>query len=299
MNFIKKENYTFTLSSTNKPVITVKSGDSIIFETYDCNSNQITSDTDDLETLDFNKVNPATGPIYIENAKPNQVLKVNIESIELQGNAVAMAGPNFGVLGHKLDKMTSTIIKIDNNKAIFKNIELTLNKMIGVIGVAPNGDPIKCGTPDSHGGNMDCKIIAEGSSLYLPIFVEGALLSIGDIHAVMGDGEIGISGAEIGALVKVSVEVIEDLTIKNPIIETDNAYYTVASAKTLDDAYEIAVENMFDILHPKCDLSKNELVMLMSLTCDIEVCQVVDPLKTIRFKVKKDILNKLNISSLL
>lgn len=299
MNFINKENHTFTFSNSNKSVQTVKSGDTIVFETYDCNCNQITCDSDDLELLDFDRVNPATGPVYIENAKPNQVLKVNINSIDLQGNAVAMTGPGFGVLGDRIEKMTSNVLKIENDKAIFKNMELPLNKMIGVIGVAPSGDDIKCGTPGSHGGNMDCKIIAEGASIYLPIFTEGALLSMGDVHAVMGDGEIGISGAEIGAKIEVSVELIDDLTLENPIIETDDAYYTIASALTLDEAYQVAVENMFDILLPKCDLYKNDLVMFLSLTADIEVCQVVDPLKTIRFKIGKDALNKLNIDKLI
>lgn len=298
MNFIKKENHTFTFSNSNKPVLKVKPGSNIVFETHDCLCDQVKCSTDNLDRIDFDRVNPATGPLYIENAIPNQTLKVTIKSIKLQGDAVAMAGPDVGALGHKLDTMTHNILKIENDKALFNNLELPLNKMIGVIGVAPNNESINCGTPGSHGGNMDCKIIAEGSSVYLPIFVEGALLSIGDIHAVMGDGEIGVSGAEIGALVDVQVEVIKNLTLSNPIIETDDAYYTIASAKTLDEAYQIAIENMFDILLPKCSLSKNDLVMLMSLTSDIEICQVVDPLKTIRFKVKKDILNKLNITKL-
>jgi amidase len=299
MSFIKKENHTFTFSRANKPALRVNSGSNVVFETYDCMCNQITCNTDNLDKIDFDKVNPATGPLYIENAKPNQTLKVSIKSISLQGNAVAMSGPGVGVLGDNLDSMTYNIINVQNDKAIFKGIELPLNKMIGVIGVSPSNHSVNCGTPDSHGGNMDCKIISEGSNVYLPIFVEGALLSIGDIHVVMGDGEIGVSGAEIGALVDVNVEVIDDLTLKNPIIETNEAYYTIASAKTLDEAYKIAVENMFDILLPKCNLSKNDLIMLMSLTCDIEICQVVDPLKTIRFKVKKDILNKLNIKKLI
>jgi amidase len=299
MNFIKKENHTFTFSRSNKPALRVNSGSNVVFETYDCMCNQITCNTNNLDKIDFDKVNPATGPLYIENAKPNQTLKVNIKSINLQGNAVAMSGPGVGVLGNNLDNMTYNIINVENDKAIFNDIELPLNKMIGVIGVAPSNHSVNCGTPDSHGGNMDCKIIGEGSNVYLPIFVEGALLSLGDIHAVMGDGEIGVSGAEIGALVEVNVEVIDDLTLKNPIIETDEAYYTISSAKTLDEAYKIAVEDMFDILLPKCNLSKNDLVMLMSLTCDMEICQVVDPLKTIRFKVKKDILNKLNIKKLI
>ncbi|MGL5756952.1 MAG: acetamidase/formamidase family protein [Paraclostridium sp.] len=299
MNFIKKENHTFTFSNLNKPVIKVKSGSNIVFETYDCLCDQVKCSTDNLDRIDFDKVNPATGPLYIENAMPNQTLKVTIQSIELQGDAVAMAGPDVGALGHRLDTMTHNILKIENNKALFKNLELPLNKMIGVIGVAPANESINCGTPGSHGGNMDCKIIAEGSSVYLPIFIEGALLSIGDIHAVMGDGEIGVSGAEIGALVNVHVEVIDNFKLNNPIVETDDAYYTIASAETLDEAYQIAIENMFDILLTKSNLSKNDLVMLLSLTSDIEICQVVDPLKTIRFKVKKDILNKLNINKLI
>lgn len=300
MNFINKENHTFTFSSLNNPVLKVKSGSNVVFETHDCMCSQITCSDDNMNSIDFDRVNPATGPLYIENSMPNQTLKVSINSIELKGNALAMTGPEVGVLGNKLDTMTHNILKIENEKALFNNLELPLNKMIGVIGVAPSDNKsINCGTPGSHGGNMDCKIIAEGSSVYLPISVEGSLLSLGDIHAVMGDGEIGVSGAEIGALVDVKVEVIDSLKIKNPILETEDAYYTVASAETLDEAYEIAIEDMFDILLPKCNLSKNDLVMLMSLTSDIEVCQVVDPLKTIRFKVKKDILSQLNIDKLI
>ncbi|EPZ53359.1 putative acetamidase/formamidase [[Clostridium] sordellii ATCC 9714] len=218
---------------------------------------------------------------------PNQTLKVTVQSIDLDNYGVAMTGPGVGVLGEKLDKMTHNILNIKENSAIFKNIELPLNKMIGVIGVAPNSEPINCGTPGSHGGNMDCKVIGEGSIVYLPIYTPGALLSVGDVHAVMGDGEIGVSGAEVGAKVDLKVDLISNFKINNPIVETDDAYYTIASAQTLDDAYKIAVEDMFEILLSKCSLNKNDLIMLMSLTCDIEVCQVVDPLKTIRYKIKR------------
>lgn len=299
MNYVNKEKHVFTFSNLNKPVLRVNSGDSVIFETLDCMSNQINSYSYDLGQLDFDKVNPATGPIYIEGANPGTVLKVFIKAINLQGNAVTMTGPGVGVLGNKLDKMTFNIMDIIDDKAIFKGIELPLNKMIGVIGVAPYNDSINCGTPGSHGGNMDCKIISEGTNIYLPVFNEGALLSMGDVHAVMGDGEIGVSGAEIGAEIHIEVEVINNITLQNPIIETNDCYYTIASALTLDEAYKIAVENMFDIVFSKCDLSKNDLIMLLSLTADIEVCQVVDPLKTIRFKLSKEILKKINITSLI
>lgn len=299
MNIIRKENYTFTFSNSNKPVSFIKPGNNIVFETHDCMCSQISCENDNLDGIDFDKVNPATGPLYIEGAMPNQTLKVTVQSIDLDNYGVAMTGPGVGVLGEKLDKMTHNILNIKENSAIFKNIELPLNKMIGVIGVAPNSEPINCGTPGSHGGNMDCKVIGEGSIVYLPIYTPGALLSVGDVHAVMGDGEIGVSGAEVGAKVALNVELISNFKINNPIVETDDAYYTIASAQTLDDAYKIAVEDMFEILLSKCSLSKNDLIMLMSLTCDIEVCQVVDPLKTIRYKIKKEILKKLNVDKLI
>ncbi|CEK39730.1 acetamidase/formamidase family protein [Paraclostridium sordellii] len=299
MNIIRKENYTFTFSNSNKPVSFIKPGNNIVFETHDCMCSQISCETDNLDGIDFDKVNPATGPLYIEGAMPNQTLKVTVQSIDLDNYGIAMTGPGVGVLGEKLDKMTHNILNIKENSAIFKNIELPLNKMIGVIGVAPNSESINCGTPGSHGGNMDCKVIGEGSIVYLPIYIPGALLSVGDVHAVMGDGEIGVSGAEVGAKVDLKVDLISNFKINNPIVETYDAYYTIASAQTLDDAYKIAVEDMFEILLSKCSLNKNDLIMLMSLTCDIEVCQVVDPLKTIRYKIKKEILKKLNIDKLI
>lgn len=296
---INKENYTFTFSDKNKVVHTIKSGDTVVFETYDCMCNQITHNSKDFESLDFDRVNPATGPVFIEGAEPNKVLKIKINSINLQGSGVVFTGNNLGVLGKKLETMESKIINIKDNKAIFNDIELPLNKMIGVIGVAPENNSINCGTPGSHGGNMDCKIIGEGSIVYLPIFCKGALLSMGDVHALMGDGEIGVSGAEIGAQIEVKVEVIDNAHIKNPIIETDNAYYTIGSAVTLDKAYEIAAEDLFELLYPLSNLSKNELIMLMSMTCDLEICQVVDPLKTIRFKINKELLPKIGIDKLI
>lgn len=295
---IDKSNHTFTFSKHNKSVNTINSGDTITFETYDCMCSQITKDSNNLDSLDFNKVNPATGPVFIKGAKPNKTLKIKINSIELKGDAVALTGNDVGVLGKNLDTMTANIIKIQQDKAIFKDIELPLNKMIGVIGVAPKDESINCGTPGSHGGNMDCKIIGEGSTVYLPIFCEGALLSMGDVHALMGDGEIGVSGAEIGAKIGVTVDVIDNC-IKNPIVETNSSYYTIGSALTLDEAYDIAVEDLFKLLQPLCNLTKNELVMLMSMTCDLEICQVVDPLKTIRFKVKKELLTKMGIDKLI
>jgi len=160
--------------------------------------------------------------------------------------------------------------------------------MIGVIGVAPEGDAVLCGTPGSHGGNMDCKKIAPGSSLYFPVFHPGALLAMGDVHACMGDGEIMGTGVEVPAKVEVSVELIKGFTISDPLLESSGMIYSVASADTLENAANKAVRNIRDMAASKLGLDADVAGMLLSAIGELEVCQVVDPLLTVRFGMPKE-----------
>ncbi|MDV3427858.1 MAG: acetamidase/formamidase family protein, partial [Bacillota bacterium] len=189
--------------------------------------------------------------------------------------------------------LSSSIKLIENNEVIFdEKLRLPLNKMIGVIGTAPPFGEINCGTPGSHGGNMDNTMITEGSALYLPVFTEGALFALGDLHAVMGDGEIGVSGAEAAGKVHVKLEVIKNLKLKNPVLENKESISTIASAETLDAAVNNAVADMADILAERIDLPYSEIAMLLSLIGQAQICQVVDPLKTARYVVPKWALEK-------
>src|SRR6056297_331047 len=108
--------------------------------------------------------------------------------------------------------------------------------MVGVIGLAPNRNSIKNTVPDYHGGNLDCKRIMKGSSVYLKSNVEGGLLAMGDIHGVMGDGEVSISGMEMNGEVEVRVTVIKDYKIPTPSVLSEDLFMTIYSAKTLDEA---------------------------------------------------------------
>jgi len=283
----------YNFSKNNKPVLNIKSGDEVIIETMDCFSNQINTVEDRLETMDWDRVNPASGPIFIEGAEPCDILKVTIKEIQLKSKVVLSTGENLGVLGGKLKGLSSSIKTIENNEVIFdEKLRLPLNKMIGVIGTAPSIGEINCGTPGGHGGNMDNTMITEGSILYLPVFTEGALFALGDLHAVMGDGEIGVSGAEAAGKVHVKLEVIKNLKIQNPVLENGESISTIASAETLDAAVNKAVADMADILSERIDLTYNEIVMLLSLVGQAQICQVVDPLKTARYVVPKWVLEK-------
>ncbi|MCW1300681.1 MAG: acetamidase/formamidase family protein [Candidatus Parvarchaeota archaeon] len=150
------------------------------------------------------------------------------------------------------------------------------------------------GTPGSHGGNMDNLMITTGSILYLPIFVRGALFGLDDLHAAMGDGEIGVSGVEVAGSVKLRSKVVKNLKISDPILSNDNHFTTIASGKTVDDAIVKATENMAFILRDRIPLSLHEIAMIMSATGQAQICQVVNPLKTARFVMPSWVLDAYN-----
>jgi amidase len=162
--------------------------------------------------------------------------------------------------------------------------------MIGVIGTAPAIEEIPTGTPGQHGGNMDCKRIVEGATLYLPVHVPGALLSMGDLHAVMGDGEVIICGLEIAGEVTIRVSVIKDKILPLPLLREGEHLMTIASAETLDLAAKQATIQMHRFLTNELGLEFNEAGMLLSLVGDLRICQVVDPLMTARMELPLSIL---------
>ena len=286
----------YEFNKTNEHVKKVESGTTLRIETYDCFQNQIQSADTEVTAIDWDKINPATGPVFVDGAMPGDVLKVKIEKIEIGDQGVMVVGPDLGVMGHRLDKMEAKILPIQNDKVLFNNIELPVNKMIGVIGVAPEGEGVNCGTPGAHGGNMDNKMVAEGATLYFPVFVEGALFSLGDFHAAMGDGEVSVSGVEVPGAATVTLEVIKGETLAHPMLENEDVFTQIASAKTLDEAAKVATVEMIERIVMKSGLPVSEVTMLMSAVGHSEICQIVDPLMTARFVVPKWLLKELNVS---
>lgn len=291
---VTRDQLIYAMSPKNSPVLKVEEGATVIFETCDCFENQITSVDTPYNSLDWSRINPATGPVYVEGAEPGDILAVTIERIEIADHGVMLTGPGLGVVGNELEKNQIKLIPIHGEKAVFQEgLELPLNPMIGVIGTAPEMDEISCGTPGLHGGNMDCKIIKEGSTVYLPVNVPGALLAMGDLHAVMGDGEVSVSGVEIQGEVTVQVKVLKSLDWKLPLVRTAESLYTIASELSLDEAVITATKNMIFILETNCKLTKDDAIKLLSIAGNLQICQVVDPLKTVRMELSIHILESL------
>ena len=287
----------FAFAQDVDPVLTIESGETVRIKTQDCFANQIQTPDDELDNIDWDNINPASGPIFVKGAQAGGVLQVDILDIEVGEQASSCTGKDAGVCGELFDKWTTHLSKVEGDFLIWNDkLKIPLNPMIGVIGVAPEGKPVNCGTPGSHGGNMDNTEIRKGTTLYLPISTEGALFGCGDLHAVMADGEISVSGAEIPGYVTAKLSALPDKHLKNPCIETATHFGTIASAKTLDEAAEIAVHDMIELVHKSCGAPKDELVMLFSLVAEVRVCQMVDPEKTVRFMAPKYVLDSYDFS---
>ena len=284
----------YAFDKTLEPAMVVPSGTTVRVRTKDCFGNQIQKPEDELDGIDWDHTNPATGPIFVEGAVPGGALKVSAGALEFDNKSVSCTGENEGVCGDRFNAWSTQVCEIDGDELVWdERLRIPLRPMIGVIGVAPEGDPINCGTPGSHGGNMDNTAITAGATLYFPVFADGALFGCGDMHAVMGDGEISVSGAEAAGWATVTLTAMPELKLVDPLIENATHFGVIASAETLDAAADRAVHEMLDLICDRTAEDPDKVVMLLSLVGDVQVCQMVDPEKTIRFMVPKYVLDSL------
>lgn len=293
---VKKEKFFYAFHKENDPAVKVTPGTQVVIETYDCFQNQIQSEDMEFGGVNWEQINPATGPIFVEGAEPGDILKVTIDDLVIGDRGVMLVGPGLGVLGHRLEKEQIKIIPVQDGKVIFnEKLQFPVTPMIGVIGVAPEGEAIPCGTPGPHGGNMDTTLVTKGATLYFPVFQKGALFGLGDLHAAMGDGEVSVSGLEVPGKVTVTLDVIKGKSIPYPFLENEDGLYVLVSKETLDEAVKAAVEIMADTLLPHTDMNLGELTMLFSAVGQTQISQVVDPLMTARFFVPRFVLEAYNI----
>ena len=287
----------FSFDKDLEPVLKVPSGETVRIRTKDCFGNQLQGPEDQLSEIDWEAINPATGPIYVEGAVAGGALKVHIDNIELDAQTSSCTGEGEGVCGDRFSDWATHFCKVEDGKVVWdERLSIPLAPMIGVIGVAPEGEPVNCGTPGKHGGNMDNTAISAGATLYFPVAVDGALFGCGDMHAVMGDGEVSVSGAEVAGYATVTLTALPELSVPNPLIENETHFGIIVSAESLDKAAELAVQQMVDLLASRTNESEADLVMLLSLVADVRVCQMVDPEKTVRFMVPKYVLDAIGFT---
>src|SRR6266849_1364749 len=238
------------------------------------------------------------GPIFVTGAEPGDTLEVRILSVDVWLPIAAQSfRPHRGVLPEDFPYAKDRVLWIDLNK---KTIEYAPGVVIpakpfwGDIGVAPPPEMgrVVSGPPNINGGNMDNHDLGAGSTLYLPVHVPGALLSISDGHAVQGDGEVCLAAVETSLKGEIQVIVHKGKRIGWPRAETPRHYMTMGFDEDLNQAAKIATREMLNFIIETKGLSRDDAYMLMSATMDLVVTQAVDGVKGIHALVPKAIFQK-------
>lgn len=283
MEVFEKTVYTF--SPENAPIGRAKDGDILTFRTEDCFGGQIHSESDLVHELDLSKANPATGPVFIEEAEPGDAVVVDVFDISIGEKGFGVVIPETGPLCDLTEARTK-IIPIENGMAKFNDITWPVDPMIGVLGLAPASGAVVSGLCGNHGGNMDSNKIKKGARVYLPVRVKGGLLAVGDLHATMGDGELSGAGLEIGGEVVLRVRVLKDFRLDWPLTELKDRYYVNVTGKAYDDALWEGCHEVARLIRYAYGWDATDILMYLSMQGSVEVNQGVKPIHGEMFNLR-------------
>ena len=236
-----------------------------------------------------------TGPIYIEDAQPGDVLEVRIVSVRL---AIPYAyngfGPGRGFLPEDYPYPKMKIIPLDEKRMVARfapGIEIPLHPFFGSMGVAPPETTGKFSSnpPWIHGGNLDNKDLVAGTTLYLPVHAAGALFEVGDGHAGQGNGEVDITALETSLVGTFQFVVRKDMHLRWPRAETPTHFITMGLHEDLNEATKLAVREMIDFLMTDKHLSRDDAYMLSSVAADLSITELVDGNKGVHMSIPKAI----------
>ncbi len=275
------------------PVLRVEPGALIEFGVFEASGGQLSpaSRVEDVGAMDFGRINPVTGPVYIEGAEPGDVLKVTLHSFKPSGWGWTANIPGFGLLADEFKEPALQIWSYDATTmapALFgKWGKVPLKPFTGTIGVAPAAPGLHSIVPPRRvGGNMDVRDLSAGTELYLPVEVAGALFSVGDTHAAQGDGEVCGTAIESPMQVELQFDLIKQTPLAFPRFTTagpvsrhlDAKGYEVTTGVGPDlmEAARAAVRGMVELLSRSHGMPAVDAYMLCSVCGDLRISEIVD-----------------------
>ena len=298
--------YHYTIGPYTQPVLRVRSGDTIVVETRDAFEGKIKDEkTRPSKVLEVPFLNPQSGPIYVEGAAKGDALAVRIESIKPRGpqpRGTCCLIPYFGGLtgtdftATLQDPLPDLVRKVHiteeegtrwNDRIIFP-----YEPFIGTIGTSPQIDSINSLTAAKHGGNMDLADVCPGATIYFPVKVEGALLYLGDGHAVQGDGEVCGVAIEFATTTTITVSVVKGWELAWPRLENDKFIMSIGSARPMEDAARIAFADLVTWMVSKFGFEKFDAYFILSQIGKVRLANMVDPNYTIGASIAKSYLPK-------
>ena len=294
------------LDSAVKPVLSVASGDTVTLHSFpaggkECLPPDGTGVSDAYKAALDTLVQGAgphfiTGPVFVEGAQPGDVLQVDILDVKVsQDWGFVAILPLLGTLPDEFTDYETIHPKVDRARNVCVmpwGTEIPLDPFFGIIATAPPPAWGRCGSPvpRSFGGNMDNKELRTGTTLYLPVFNEGALFFAGDGHGVQGDGEVCITALETGVTGRFRLTVRKDMDLKWPFAESKTHLISVGLDEDLDDAAKQATREMVRHICNRTNLTRNQAYMMCSLAGNLRVTQLVDGNKGVHMMFPKAML---------
>ncbi len=277
MKRLRRDQVIHRFSPQISPVLVIDPGEQVLFETEDTANGWVKTVEDAVDlarTRDPQRVNPATGPVFVRGAEPGDTLAVDILDIRLADRAFTRLLPGAGVLAGEVQAPRARVVAVRDGWIEFGDgIRFPVRPMVGVIGTVPaSGEPTTL-HPGDHGGNMDLQDATVGARVYLPVSLPGALFALGDVHACMGDGEVTGVALEASGEVVARIDLRKDGAIARPWIERESSWITYGHGVSLEDAVRTATRDMVALLTSKLAIDKEDAFMLVCSTGDVRVGQ--------------------------
>ena len=275
----------------NEPGLVVESGDTVILESRDVSDDQLSpsSAAEDLAVLDWDRVYPLAGPIAIDGAEPGDTLAIEILELRTRHWGWTAIIPGLGLLSDDFPSPYLRIFDLTNGQHAFlrEDVAIPIEPFLGTMGVCPSGARNQeVMPPGTFGGNMDTRQLVQGSTLYLPVQVDGALFSCGDAHAAQGDGEVCVTGIEtpMGATLRFTLDKDRQIPAPQyltagPLTPRANSgewYGTTGVGPDLYAAAQDAVRAMVEYVSTTSGLSPEDAYVLASLCVDLRISEIVD-----------------------
>ena len=261
-----------------EPVLEVDPGEVVTFETNDCFTGQITSEDDLVTEIDFARVNSATGPVAVRGAEPGDSLVAEILDVRPVERGFACLIPGFGQLIEQVASPVTRLFKVEDGWIEMNDrVRFPARPMVGVVGVATDGETLTNGLAGRHGGNLDDHLHGKGARIYFPVRQPGGMFAVGDMHASMGDGEICFTGVEIAGEVDIRFDVLKGRQATWPVTELDDRWLPHATADGYEEALQLCSEEAARLLVDQWGFSMEEAFVFLSVACDANVCQACQP----------------------
>lgn len=290
-HYFPRDHVHFTWDTAHDPLLHIQSGDTVVYETRDVSDGQFGPDstTEDINHLNWERVYPLAGPVYVEGAEPGDTLAIEIVNLHPLGWGWTAILPGLGLLAEDFPTAYLRTFDLSDGQYIhFRNdIKVPIEPFFGTMGVCPAGAERQAIMPPGiFGGNLDTRQLTIGTTLYLPVQVQGALFSCGDAHAAQGDGEVCVTGLECPMYASLRFRLLKGRRIPSPQFQTSGAltprvnhmgfYGTTGVGPDLMENARNALRAMVSHLSHTYGMTPEDAYLLSSLCVDLKISEIVD-----------------------